>query len=435
MRKFFDSLLRIKFVRDIATLQVGTVVGTVCGLLSSILFARLLGLGGYGEYAIILAFTGIFHFFTNLGQQTTTLTFLSEAYGKKSKEEITKVLHYYVFVSCLTIFLLGILIVISPMLTQWIYQSKEYGILAQIVFLSAMIDPLFVLMTVVLQVVREIRILTIIENARITLQLGLAVAFLLLGYGVAGILWSSMIGTALFALIALSFYPRIRRSYDLPKLIDVLRVKGYKHLWKYGRDGIWIALNKNIANLYPTIFLFMLSTQVRESVVGLIRMGFQLGQLPTSLVLSNISRMASSVIPTLAGKGVSIRKALLRLGRYSGMIHISVSICGLLIIPPLIPYVYGEAFRVAMYPFLVVVILHIPNVVYTLIMPILRLYSRTYYAIVFNVSGMLLAIALFVLAPSSIAVTHSFYISLALYHVIVILLMIPTANLIKARQG
>ncbi|MDO8648448.1 MAG: hypothetical protein Q7R81_01565 [Candidatus Peregrinibacteria bacterium] len=77
---------RLPFVRDVTTMQMGRLVTIGSSFIASILYVRFLGLGGYGEYAVVLAYTGTVGLFTNLGQQATTLTFFAEAYGRKDRE-------------------------------------------------------------------------------------------------------------------------------------------------------------------------------------------------------------------------------------------------------------------------------------------------------------------------------------------------------------
>lgn len=432
MHAFVQRYLRVPFVRDLATLQVGQVVGTACGFLSSILFARLLGLGGYGQYAVVLAFTGMFGFVTNLGQGATAVTFLAEAHGRQDRAALARVLHYYLTVSLLTMLILTVLLPFLPAITEAIYGDATFGRWAQIIFLSSLIDPIFTGMAIALQTAREIRTLTILENGRITVQLGLGVLLLLAGYGVAGMLLGALIGTGIFAIIALGFYPRLRRTHGFPSLREILGGGNGASIWRYARDGFWIAVDKNIANLYPTLFLFLLSTRAPESVVGLLRLAFKLGNLPASFVLGNISRMASSVIPTLAARGIKVIRGILRtLALHATLLHGGATLAAVILIPPLLPIVYGEAYRVAAFPFVIIAVLHLSLVLHAVTTPILRLYSKTHWAVIANIAGMTGSAALFVGLSRIIPQTHALYTSLFFYHAVISLLVFPISRLLR----
>src|SRR3989338_9099405 len=99
MPHFLDYLFQSRFVRDVATMQVGRMVTIGCNFAASILYARFLGIGGHGSFAVVLAFTGVFWLVTNLGQQITLTTFLAEAWGRKDKTAMREIAHYYIVLS------------------------------------------------------------------------------------------------------------------------------------------------------------------------------------------------------------------------------------------------------------------------------------------------------------------------------------------------
>ncbi|PIQ76869.1 hypothetical protein COU78_01055 [Candidatus Peregrinibacteria bacterium CG10_big_fil_rev_8_21_14_0_10_49_24] len=426
------ALLSIPFVRDIATMQIGRMVLIGCGFLSSILYARMLGLGGYGEYAVVLAFTGTFGLFTNLGQQATTLTFFAEAYGRKDTKALAEILQYYLVLSLCAAVLLGLFALLAPILTGWIYDDRHIGELAGIVFVSSICELGFIYYSIVLQTVRNIRLLTLLENAKTVLQLGIAVWFLLQGYGVAGVLWSWLITAAIFSAASCILYPSLRAEHDLPRIGEALFAGTGRSLWKYTKDGLWIAADKSIGNLYPNIFLFALSTQVQESVVGSLRLAFKLGGLPSSFGLASVGRLASSVIPSVAGRGHDVLvKKLRQLAAHTVAMHGIITLCGLLIVPALLPVVYGEHFGIAMYPFVVIAILNLTLSIHILVTPILRVYSKIQIAAVLSAIGTVIAMAIFFPLSNALRPTWALYISLLAYHVIIGLVVFPVLRLIR----
>ncbi|MBI3331435.1 oligosaccharide flippase family protein, partial [Candidatus Peregrinibacteria bacterium] len=416
MHHLLDPLLKSRFVRDVATMQVGRMVTIGCNFLSSILYARFLGIGGYGTYAVILAFTGVFGLLTNLGQQMTLTTFLAEAWGRRDKTAMREISHYYILLSIGTAALMGIMIVISPWITQRLYGDPLIGRLAGLVFLSSMFEFVFSFYTVALQTVREIRRLAILENAKTVVQLAAATILLILGYGVAGVLWSSVIAAGTFCVLTLLLFPSFRARHDFPRLAQMLRPMSFKKLWKYVRDGIWIAVDKSLGNLYPNIFLFILSMQATTGVVGLIRLAFKLADLPSSVGLNGISRMASTVLSALSGSGAALRKNFLRLTKHTILIHGAISVAAMVLVPTFLPIVYGREFGVAAYPFLVIVALHILRGLHVSITPILRLYSKIYMATLTNLFSMALAAALFFVFEQTLGPTRALYVSLITYH-------------------
>ncbi len=430
------SLAKIAFVRDVMTMQIGRFLATGCSFLSSILFARYLGLDGFGQYAVALAFTGTMGIFTNLGQQATFLTFFSESYGRKDREAMRIVSHYYVSICCIAAFVLIGFTFASPTITNWLYGDPNIGKLGGLVFISSLFEFQFSYVAIVLQVTREIRLLTIVENAKIVLQLGLSVLLLVLGHDVAGVLIGSILGAAVFACVACILYPSLRKKYDLPSFKEMMKPADTKQLWQHWRDGFWIALDKNIGNLYPTIFLFVLSTTASQAVVGLLRLAFKLGNLPASLTLNSVSRLASSVLPTIAGQGVeAFRNVIRKLVSHSLVLLGVASIGAMICVPIFLPLVYGENFKVAVYPFFVIVILHLTQALHTFTTPILRMKSKIYIASIFNVSSMAASMVTFFTINMLLQKpTWALYAALAVYHLTLTTIIFPTMRLLKHNE-
>src|SRR3989338_95505 len=426
-------IARVPFVRDVATMQVGRMVSIGCNFLSSILYARFLGIGGYGSYAVILAFTGVFGHITNLGQQMTLTTFLAEAWGRQDKNAMREISHYYILLSLGTALLMGILMLIAPWLTERIYGDPIMGTLARLVFLSSMFEFVFSFFAVALQTVREIRLLAFLENAKTVVQLAAATIFLILGYEVAGVLWSSVIAAGTFFVLSLLLFPRFRARHDFPHLREMLRPMPWKKLWKYSKDGIWIAVDKSIGNLYPNIFIFILSMQASTGIVGLIRLAFKLADLPSAVGLNSISRIASSALSAMSGNAELLRKNLLRLTTHTIFVHGTISAAAMILVPVFLPLVYGQEFSVAAYPFLVIVVLHILNGLHTSVIPILRLHSKIYIATLMNLFSMGIAIGLFFVFEPELGSTRALYIGLAVYHLLISSILWPTLQLLRER--
>ncbi|MEK7591582.1 MAG: oligosaccharide flippase family protein [Patescibacteria group bacterium] len=432
MFKNLFIVARIPFVRDVTTMQMGRLVTIGCSFLASILYVRFLGLGGYGDYAVVLAYTGTVGLVTNLGQQATTLTFFAEAYGRKDRTAQAMVFNYYIVTSLAAAGLLILLALASPGITGWIYGKNSIGVLAGLVFLSSICELPFIFVSIALQTVREIRLLTILENSKTMTQLFVAVTFLSAGLGVTGLLMSSLVAAALFSFISLVLSLRIWRLYGLPSLGEAMHIGTTSHFWRYAKDGFWIAIDKSLGNLYPNIFLFAFSTQVSAAVVGLLRLGMKLADLPASFVLSSISRLASSAIPVMVGKGKeTLRKSLIKLAKHTAALHFGVSIAAALVIPPLLPVIYGPHFQVAVYPFLVLLFLNLFLAFHALATPILRISSQIHIAAYLNAIATVTGIWLFFGLETVMRPLWALYISLTVYHIIIALTFIPVLKTLQ----
>ncbi|MBT3293358.1 oligosaccharide flippase family protein [Candidatus Peregrinibacteria bacterium] len=414
-----SKLLRIRFVQDAATLQIGKFVGISCGMVTSIAYINLLGIGGYGKYAIVMAFAGIFGIVTNLGQQATLTTFFSRSYGQQNKREMTQIAQYYLYTSIAVAIFLLILALFMPTISGIIYKDNNIGKLARLVFFSSIFEFGFSYVSILLQITREIKILAFLENTKIVLQVSLAILLLWLGFGIAGILYSSLSISILFFIVSIGLNKWINSKYPLPRLKEILAKPNWKQILKYNRAGIWIAVDKNVGNLYPTAFLFVLSLSAPESIVGLFRLAFKLAGLPTSFALSSISRMAGSVIPSIAGKDIkSLKSTLIKLAMHSVFIHTAITIAGMILVPIFLPYVYGENMGIAVYPFLAITAMQLSLAVHVIMTPIFRLKNKSMIPAIINSIGMAISISVFFILAGALTETRALYVSIFLYHLI-----------------
>lgn len=432
MFKTLFTNVRVPFVRDVTTMQAGRLVMIGSSFLASVLYVRFLGLGGYGEYAVILAYTGTVGLFTNLGQQATTLTFFAEAYGRKDRGALARVFHYYLATAAGTTLLLVLLAIASPALTSWIYGRSNIGLLAGLVFISSICELPFIFVSIILQTVREIRLLTLLENTKSLFQMSTAVALLLAGLGVAGVLLGSIIAALSFSIVGIGLSFRLQRKYDLPTLREALGAGNVACFLRYSKDGFWIAIDKSLGNLYPNIFLFVFSTQVSPSVVGLLRLGMKLADLPSSFVLSSISRLASSAVPVMVGRGKTVlRASLITLAKHTAALHLAVSLAAAVVIPPLLPIVYGASFQPAVYPFLVILALNLLLAFHAVATPILRVSSQIYIAAYLSGIATVIGIGLFFALQFLVRPMLALYLALALYHLIIGLIYFPIAKTLR----
>ena len=173
--KLFRSLQRIPFVRDVATMQLGTFVYLAATFASSIIVARLLGVEHYGIYAVALAFTGTVNIFLNVGQGTSLLVFFAEEYGKKDKQGMATVLRNYLHLSLLNSIVLLALAATAPLLTKSLHGREDIGWYCSLLFLFDLLDIWNSATLILFQAIRSIRLKVILEQAANLGVIGLSV--------------------------------------------------------------------------------------------------------------------------------------------------------------------------------------------------------------------------------------------------------------------
>ncbi len=391
MRKILRYLLSIPFVRDVLTLQTGGFIGIGINLLTSIVYARLLGLDRYGIYAIVLAFTGTIGIVVNWGQGASMTTFFAEEYGKKHREGMANVLAYFWSLTFITGILTLVLAWLSPLITGHMYGNTEIGKLAQLSFIMLILNAVPTCFFAILQTVREIRLLTILDQATSALHLGFSSFLLFSGYGIASIFLSKIVLLLLSFPIFLIIYKKIARQYELPHIGEVLRAR-MKAFNVYLLQGLWIGLDKNIGNLYPNVFFVVMSTVTTPATIGIARIAFQLSAMPRMFLLSQVNQLAVTVLATVSARGIPVlRQTCVKLLKHALFFHALLSFAALIATPIAIPLLFGQEYAAAVPMSLWLILITIMSALNVNNTPLLRLFRQTYVSTIGSAMSILLS--------------------------------------------
>jgi len=339
------ALFKIKFVKDTLFLQAGTVVTMGANFITSVVLARILQPERYGIYALVFSLYGLIGLFGNVGVGPATVTRLAEAYAKRDEEEITNLLAFFVKMSAIMatfIFIVGFSL--SPYLAARMYGSPEIGHMARLLFLMAPLGIMYGLVTTILQSVRMMQQLTILESFMTILTSVFVIGFVLLGLGVSGIVYGRVLATALSSVIGLLIYHKLR--WQLGSALPSLR-KALKRVWQVGIKeyfglGFLIAVDKNLGKLADLIPILLLGMFAEPEEVSYFKIAVGAIGLPLVL-LGAISRNLAAKLPETKGKGniKEFRNSFLKVSMYSGLISMGCTFAFVLIAPYLVRYLYG----------------------------------------------------------------------------------------------
>lgn len=391
------ALLHRRFVRDVLTLQAGSVFGTGIAFVKSVLYARLLGIETFGVYALVLAFTGTAGIFVNFGQNQAALTFFAERCARKDRRGMGAVLRYYLLLSSIGACILLCLSLAAPALADMLYDDASVGALARLAFLAAIMGSFDTFFTMQLQAVRAIRTLTVLENCNALLQLLLAVSLLVAGHGVAGI----FIGLGISNLVMLYVYATVARrrfrNSDLPTAREALRNgESVRPLLK---QGLWIAVDKNIGNLFPQSFFFALSLFAAPAIIGIAQLAFKISSLPKILLLPHIVRMSTTVLPAIRAREdgpAALHRAWMLMVKHALAFHVLASAGALIVLPPLTLLLYGQAFSGVIRPMIWLLLIQILSALNVGNSPLFRMLGKAHIPALFGIVTLPLQLAAFV---------------------------------------
>jgi len=340
----------MRFVRDLMVMQTGSFFSTSLSAIASIVYARVLGVESYAVYALIFAFVGLCGIFMNVGAGMTVLTLMSEAYAKKDREEIKNLGGYFFHVGLLIFMVIGIsLLVIAPAITGWFYHRSDIGQLTRVIILANGLNIVWNFYTIVLQVIRRIKRLTVIENVNSVVTFIFNVLVVIVGYGVAGIVWAYLISSILFFIYAILAYWRLEKQESLlPPISQMLFAWNQNRFVYYFKFGFLIAIDKNIGSLYSTIPIFLLG-RFNISYVAYLKVASSFAQIPLMLI-GPVSRLLMVQLPqSKIYSYVILKRDYIRSTVGSVLICLVLAVPLAIIAPYLITLVYGDNFLPAVY--------------------------------------------------------------------------------------
>jgi len=327
-------------------LQTGKFFSVFLSVIGSIALARLLQPELYGIYGLVFAFVGLVGIFTDWGGSYAGLTLLAEAYAQKDKEAIKNILTYFVKITLLAIGILGILsIVFAPFLTDLIYQNSQVGQWARIILVAVFIGIFYNLLVIVLQSLRKIKKLTILESINKVAYLVFPVGLLWAGFGLAGVIWGHFISSFIFLILSFLIYSSLAQKKEyLPSFKEIFSNFGKIKINKYFKFGFLIALDKNIGRLIALLPVLILGYLTSPAEIGYFKIALGYITIPT-LVLGPISRLLMVQLPKSKSYGLDILKRhFFKTTLYSGAIATLMLIPFVVLAPFLINLFYGREY-------------------------------------------------------------------------------------------
>jgi O-antigen/teichoic acid export membrane protein len=284
----------------------------------------------------------------NLGTNYASLTLLSEAYATNNKEKIRDILTYYLKVTSLAYLIVGaILIIIAPLVTKNFYHNENIGQLARIIILSNAVNLVFGMYTIVLQVIRKIKNLTTVENInKISLVL-IPVVFVLLGYGLNGLVFGYLLANLIFIGVSFWGYKSIVKLLPIfPTWTDILKNWKKVKVGYYFKFGFSIAIDKNISSLYSTLPIFILGI-FDLNAVAFFKVANAYASAPLMLI-NPVSRLLTVHLPKAKANNYKLfKKNFIQSSVGSFLITVVATLVFLLLANTLIPAFYGADYKLA----------------------------------------------------------------------------------------
>lgn len=344
VRRWLDR----KIVRDVGLVQIGETFNLGVSFVTSVLLARLLEPSGYGVYALIYALYGMLTLTGDLGLGPATVTKLSASLAGGRREDSAELAGYFIKLSLVLgggLTILGL--AVGPAAAGAVYHNRAIGWLAALLVANLIIGLPRNLARVIWQSSRMMGHYAGIEIARGVVRLGLVLALVLAGWGVAGAVAAEVISTLAASVASIPLLTRLtRRSKgSLPGWGEMLAQARQVPLGKHFAFGLKIVIDHNVVRVLEAAPFLILGAVGSTAAVGWLRVAW--GAINLALnALQAIARNLAVRLPQLRETG-----EIDRLGRIyyqAALAGLAISLTGVgllaLLAPWLVKLVYGAQF-------------------------------------------------------------------------------------------
>jgi len=337
---------RSRFVKKTATLQVGSFAGSVIQAGIGIVIARLLQPELFGIYALAFGMASITTLIIGMGIQEAVSSLLGGAYARRDEAEIENILG---FMLKLTFFAVLIVIAVTaflPTVAERLYGDSVIGVYAAIVSIAVVFSSLlFTLTYSSFQVIGKIRSLAVLIVSDQSLRYGLSLVFVIFGLGIVGAVGGQLAGAiAVFILSALLFKGIKKEEAIFPSLNRLVVLAKRAKIKKYFGFTFWVALDRNIGNVFMALPVLLTGIYVTASEVSFFKLAFGYTNLALSL-LGPISVLLNVEFPKLQMENKKkLTENFKKVSLYGLSLSVLLTIGAIIVSPLAFKILYGENF-------------------------------------------------------------------------------------------
>ena len=319
-------MARRRFIRDVIGVFNSNVFSIIAGLLASIILARVLGPDKYGIFTALIIIPMIVVSLTHLGIRGSAIFHVGK--GKYDRNELVSTIVLLLIISSL----LGMFL---SAIAYWVYDEPSFTVL--MISLVLLVIPgrlaIVYLGGVFLgnDEINKANQMNWITNA-VNLAL-IALLVWALGYEIIGAITAFMVSGLVVTVYG---FVLIKKSFTI-------RLKVHKEIIKsLLRLGILFSVSFFILQLNYRIDILLLEKMKGATEVGLYSLGAsiaeQLWQLPLAIGIVVFSRTASAEDKTEMAENTLV------LMRISFLFSVLVSIAMFLLVPYLVPIIFGDEY-------------------------------------------------------------------------------------------
>lgn len=341
------EFLQRRFIKNVTTLQVGTIIGTLIQGITGIILARLLQPNLFGVYTLAFSLSTLATILLSAGIADAATNLLGAAYTRGDREEVANIFGFLLKITLYAILITLLVILILPRVGTTLYLNSKIGLYAGIISFAVMFSSLsLTFLMIALQLLGRIKDMTRFMIVDPLLRLGLSVLFVTLGWGVFGAMAGHLVG-AFIVFIYSSYIWRhvvIKENSIFPNLGKIFSHAKLVKLKKYFGFTFWVALDRNIGSLYIALPILLTGLYVAVSEVTYFKLAFGYLNLVMSLLVP-VSILSNVEFPKIRVEQPSyLRERFKKISFYSLAFSAVLTLVAVIIAPYFFRYLYGVSF-------------------------------------------------------------------------------------------
>jgi O-antigen/teichoic acid export membrane protein len=322
----------------------GMIAGSVAGFLSSILIARWLGAGGYGNLSLALSVLNILVILSALGFEFALNKYIPVLLLEKNPQGIRLLVEKLTAVKVVIALALSVFIFFAAdVVAGWLFHKPDLGLYLRVMCLMVLPFALEPIYRGLLTGLYQQKFINILDVATKFLYLLLALAVLYMGYGVVGVLLANLVAMTFFVALAgrrglASIPDGGKRDADarLP-LGRVLRFSFYLYLFSIMNFVLGVQLDLlMIGAMVPDVrqvAYYTVAYSLSYTILSFLSLALQGG-----ITLTYFSELH-------AKKDIEgLRRGFLVMMEYVYVFIIPFTIVGVIFTPEILQLLYGDAY-------------------------------------------------------------------------------------------
>ncbi len=340
------QLSKHPFIRNVATLQAGSFAGSVIQAGIGIIIARLLQPELFGIYALAFGMASMTTLIIGMGIQEAVSSMLGRAYAQKDKGEIENILGFMLKITFFAALAVVIISAFLPSIADHLYGNSLIGVYAAIVTIAVVFSSLFFTLAYSsFQVMGKIKSLATLIVSDQSLRYGASLFFVIAGLGVVGAVSGQLAGAFIVFILSAALFRNVKKEEPLfPGLRRLIAVAKGVSIKKYFGFTFWVALDRNMGNVYMALPIILTGIYVTASEVSFFKLAFGYTNLALSL-LGPISVLLNVEFPKIQ---VEDRERLYtnfkKVSLYSLGLSILLTVGAIIVSPIAFKILYGESF-------------------------------------------------------------------------------------------